>query len=191
MSTFVTQRLYNFMLETLITSKTRIKLLMKFFLNTNAESYLRNLESEFGGSTNGIRVELNKFEKAGLLSSEIKGNKKYFKANAKHPLFPDIHNLLLKHVGFDKIIDGVVNNLGSLNQVYIIGDYAKGISSKIIDLVFVGSSIDTSYLLKLVNKAEKAVSCKIRYLVFDIDEVISFLSEKDNKDYLLLWENDR
>jgi hypothetical protein len=179
------------MLETLITSKTRIKLLMKFFLNTNAESYLRNLELEFGGSTNGIRVELNKFENAGLLSSKVKGNKKYFKANTNHPLFPDIHNILLKHVGVDKIIENIVDNLGSLYQVYIVGDYAKGISGQIIDLVFVGYNIDTSYLLKLVDKAEKSISCKIRYLVFSTEEIHSFLLEKNSSDYLLLWENDK
>jgi len=65
------------MLDTLITSKTRIKLLLKFFLNSNASSYLRNLEGEFGESTNGIRLELNKFEKAGLLQSQVSGNKSY------------------------------------------------------------------------------------------------------------------
>jgi len=179
------------MLEALITSKTRIKLLMKFFLNENAESYLRNLEVEFGGSTNGIRVELNKFESAGLLSSELKGNKKIFKANTKHPLFPDIHNILIKHVGFDKIIDDIIEKLGSLYKVYVVGDYAKGISSQIIDLVFVGDLIDKEYLLKLVNKAEKTINCKIRYLVFAEDEIYSFLSKKDNSDYLLLWDKDK
>ena len=50
------------MLETLISSKTRIKLLLKFFLNSKTKSYLRNLESEFGESTNAIRVELNRLE---------------------------------------------------------------------------------------------------------------------------------
>ena len=56
------------MIETLISSKTRIKLLLKFFLNSNTTSYLRSLESEFGESTNAIRVELNRLENAGMLS---------------------------------------------------------------------------------------------------------------------------
>ena len=69
------------MIETLISSKTRVKLLMKFFLNSNNIAYLRNLEEEFQESTNGIRLELNKFEKAGFLDSFSKGNKKLFKVN--------------------------------------------------------------------------------------------------------------
>jgi DNA-binding transcriptional regulator PaaX len=63
------------MIESLITSKTRIKLLLKFFLNTQTKSYLRGLETEFGESTNSIRVELNRLENAGLLSASTEGNK--------------------------------------------------------------------------------------------------------------------
>ncbi|MEO1808004.1 MAG: ArsR family transcriptional regulator, partial [Bacteroidota bacterium] len=87
------------MVETLISSKTRIKLLLKFFLNSKTTSYLRNLESEFGESTNAIRVELNKFEKAGMLNSKMEGNKKMFRANIQHPLFKEIHSIVMKYVG--------------------------------------------------------------------------------------------
>ncbi|MFZ4634996.1 MAG: ArsR family transcriptional regulator, partial [Saprospiraceae bacterium] len=57
------------MIDALISSKTRIKLLLKFFLNSNTTAYLRNLESEFGDSTNAISIELNRREEAGLLLS--------------------------------------------------------------------------------------------------------------------------
>ena len=50
------------MLSTLITNKTRIKLLVKFFLNPGTRSYLRSLATEFNESTNAIRLEVNKFE---------------------------------------------------------------------------------------------------------------------------------
>ena len=73
------------MLETLITSKTRIKLLLKFFLNIHNQGYLRSLESEFNESTNGIRQELNRFEHAGLLLTESEGNKKLYRANTNIP----------------------------------------------------------------------------------------------------------
>jgi DNA-binding transcriptional regulator PaaX len=67
------------MIETLISSKTRIKLLLKFFLNSNTTAYLRSLEEEFGESTNSIRIELNRFEKAGFLASHSQANKKYLR----------------------------------------------------------------------------------------------------------------
>lgn len=176
------------MLDTLITNKTRIKLLIKFFLNSRSKSYLRNLEQEFNESSNAIRVELNKFEKAGLLQSESKGNKKYFSANTNHPLFKDIHNILLKHLGIDQVIDEIITNLGMLKKVYLVGDFAKGKDSNIIDLLLVGSSINKEYLTRLIEKLENMVSRKVRYLIFGDEEIKNFLSEKSNTEYFLLWE---
>ena len=51
------------MLESLITSKTRVKLLLKFFINPLTKVYMRELAKEFHVSTNSIRLELNQFEK--------------------------------------------------------------------------------------------------------------------------------
>lgn len=175
------------MLDTLITSKTRIKLLLKFFLNSNSRSYLRNLESEFGESTNAIRLELNKFEKAGLLKTELDGNKKYFQANTTHPLFKDINNILLKHLGFDQIIERVVNKLGNLDKVYVTGDFARGMDNNMIDLIFVGDEMNKEYLVKLIEKTETLIKRRIRYVVFGNDEFIEFVKTQKEPDLLVLW----
>lgn len=175
------------MLETLISSKTRVKLLLKFFLNSNSTSYLRGLENEFGESTNGIRIELNRFEKAGMLRSYIKGNKKYFQANTDHPLYREVHNILLKYVGFDKIIENVVNRLGDVSEVYVIGDYSRGLDSEIIDLLFIGN-IDKNYLVKLIEKAEKLIHRKIRYVIYKPEEKQTVRWENFDPEPLLLWD---
>ena len=124
LSNFATQIVV--MLDTLISSKTRVKLLLKFFLNSNTRSYLRRLETEFGESTNAIRIEINRFEQAGMLSSELVGNKKMFRANLEHPLFGEIHNILLKYVGLDRIVEDVVKRLGEVQRVYLVGEFSKG-----------------------------------------------------------------
>jgi len=178
------------MLEALITSKTRIKLLLKFFLNSNNTAYLRSLEPEFGESTNAIRQELNRFEAANLLISENKGNRKYYKANTRHPLFPEINSLVLKYVGLDQIVEQVVHQLGHLESVFLVGQLAMGQDSMIIDLWFVGDSIDTKYLLKLIEKAEKLLDRKIRYLIIKTKEIQEFLKTKHPDELLLLWKKD-
>jgi hypothetical protein len=157
------------MLDTLITSKTRIKLLLKFFLNSKTSSYLRNLESEFGESTNSIRLELNKFEEAGLLTTSANGNKKIFKANTKHPMFSDIQNILMKYTGLDKIGEQVITRLGNVEAVYLVGELAKGMDSPIIDLILVGD-IDKNYLINLTEKAEKLINKKIRFVIYSYKE---------------------
>ncbi|MDA3880351.1 MAG: hypothetical protein PF436_08190, partial [Prolixibacteraceae bacterium] len=152
------------MLESLITSKTRIKLLVKFFINSQTKAYLRSLETEFGESTNSIRIELNRFEKAGLLESSSEGNRKYYKANTGHAFFNEIHHLLLKYVGIDTIIDTVLSKVGHLERAYITGDFAQGIQSKVIDILLVGTNLDHNYINKLIQKAEEMVSFKVRYI---------------------------
>ena len=157
------------MIETLISSKTRIKILLKFFLNSRNSSYLRGLESEFQDSTNAIRLELNRLEQAGFIESDVEGNKKMYRANTKHPLFDEIHNILRKHIGLDHIIENVIKRLGEVHSVYLAGSFARGIDGPIIDLIIVGH-VDKIYLIQLIEKAEKMVDRKIRYVLYAPEE---------------------
>lgn len=175
------------MIETLISSKTRIKLLIKFFLNSSNTAYLRNLEEEFGESTNGIRLELNKFEKAGFLDSFSEGNKKIFKANTQHPLFNDINRIILKMVGVEYIMDYILQRVGNLEFVYLTGKLANGQNSDIVDLILIGNDLNKTFLIEQIEKAEKKINKKIRYIVYPTQEFknneLSVLGIND----LLLW----
>jgi hypothetical protein len=175
------------MIESLITSKTRIKILLKFFLNCQTTSYLRGLETEFKESSNSIRVELNKLEGAGLLTSTIEGNKKIFFANAGHPLFEDIQNILKKFVGIDQIIDKVTRHIGNLESAYLIGDFAIGKNSQTIDMALVGNNLDQNYIDTLILKAEEFISRKIKYVILNREEMVSIYS---NKPVLLIWNSE-
>lgn len=176
------------MIETLISSKTRVKLLLKFFLNKSNTAYLRGLESEFGESSNAIRLELNRLEKAGMLSSNVEGNKKFFRANQQHPLFKDVHNIVLKQIGFDKIVENVVERLGDVDKVFVTGAFAQGLDSPIIDLVLIGD-VNIAYLVQLIEKVEGMISRKVRYVIFDKEEQL-YEQWKNNNDPLLLWSNE-
>jgi predicted nucleotidyltransferase len=164
------------LLQALITSKTRVKLLLKFFLNSSNTSYLRDLASEFGESTNAIRLELNHLENAGLLNAHRQGNKKVFKANADHPLFDTIHQLLLKHTGIDQILDNIVKKLRGLHCAYVIGSFAKGKDNPVVDLLLIGEGIDIKYLLILIEKAETMIGRKIRYVIVEPEKTEKYLS---------------
>ncbi|MBR9921807.1 MAG: ArsR family transcriptional regulator [Bacteroidetes bacterium] len=177
------------MIETLISSKTRIKLLLKFFLNSSTTAYLRSLEQEFGESTNAIRLELNRLEKAGMLTSELQGNKKIFRANVKHPLFGEVHNIMLKHIGLDRIIETVIDRLGNVNQVFLAGKFSRGLDSEVIDLILVGD-IDKMFLIRLIDKAETIVNRKIRYLIYTDKEFENSDLPAGDHPPLLIWSKD-
>ena len=177
------------MIETLISSKTRIKLLFKFFLNSNNTAYLRSLEQEFGESTNAIRVELNRLEKAGMLTSSNQGNKKVFQANQSHPLFDEIHNILRKHIGFDTIIENVISRLGEVKKVFVLGSLANGIDSGEVELLMVGA-IDEDYLVRLIEKAQGLITKKILCNVISHKEYESMLDNKLLDESLLIWSDE-
>ena len=178
------------MLSSLITSQTRIKLLKKFFLNSSTQAHLRGLESEFGESSNAIRVELNRFEEAGLLTSSRDGNKKVYQANCSHPLFSDIHNIIMKETGIDRVIEKVIHRIGNLICVYLTGDFAHGKDSPVIDLILVGDNIDREYLARKVIQAEELVGRKVSYVVLDPEEADNRLLKVKPADLLPLWNSE-
>ena len=178
------------MLSSLITSQTRIKLLKKFFINSSTRAHLRGLESEFGESSNAIRVELNRFEDAGLLNSLRDGNKKVYQANCEHPLYRDIHNIIMKETGIDRVIEKVIHRLGDLLCVYLTGDFARGRDSQLIELILVGNGIDREYLARKVEQAEELVGRKVSYIVLNPDEAEFYLLKYKPSDLLPLWNCD-
>jgi len=178
------------MLDSLVTSQTRIKLLKKFFLNSSTRAHLRGLESEFGESSNAIRVELNRFEGAGLLHSLRDGNKKIYQANSRHPLYNDIHSIILKETGIDRVIEKVIHRLGTLLCVYLTGDFARGKDSQVIELILVGAGIDREYLARKIVQAEEMVGRKVSYIVLEPDEAENHLTHFKPSDLLPLWKCD-
>ncbi len=173
-------------LQTLIKSKTRINLLLKFFLNSNNRSWLRDMETEFGESTNAIRQELIHLEKAGMLKSEMHGNKKMYRANTNHPLFEEIHKLLLKHTGIDHVIERIVIQIGGLHSAYLTGAFAKGTDSPLIDILLIGDGIERTYLAQLIDKVEGLINRKIRYIIAKPEEEKIYLM--NSPEAFLLWE---
>ena len=160
------------MLDTLIQSKTRLKLLLRFFLNPESSAYLRGLAQEFDESTNAVRVELNRFEEAGLIQSHKDGNKKMYQVNTKFPMFNELQKIAFKHFGIDQIIEQVIEKLGDVEAVYLTGDLARGLDSKVVDVTLIGKDIDNSYLARLVEKAEELIERKIRTLTYESDEYV-------------------
>lgn len=177
------------MLDSLITSKTRIKLLLKFFSNSNSTAYLRSLADEFNESTNSVRLELNSMTKAGLLTSKENGRTIEYKANKKHPLFPEINGLVLKHFGLYTIAENVVKQLGNVELAFITGDYANGIDGGIIDLVLIGD-IDKTALARTITKVEKKINRKVRPLVLSSDEFEGLKGTLQPEKALVLWKRD-
>ncbi|MBE8714135.1 ArsR family transcriptional regulator [Sphingobacterium hungaricum] len=149
------------MLEALITSKTRLKLLIKFFVSSTNTGYLRGIAEEFNESTNSIRKELNQLSDAGYLVKSQHNNKILYKANETHPLFKSLQKLIHSYLGIDQIIENVLDRAGDVSSVALIGDYAKGLDSGEIEVLILGNDLNTIYLLNLADKTAQLLRKKI------------------------------
>ena len=151
------------MLNTLITSKTRLRMLIKFFINTTNKGYLNGLATEFNESTNSIRKELNNLSSAGYLLKSKSNNRVIYNANKKHPLFKVLQKVIKQHLGIDEIVATILEKLGDVKSVAIVGDYAKGIDSGTIHIILLGDRIDVGYLKDLIEKIEKKITRKVSF----------------------------
>jgi len=172
----------------LITSKTRVNILMRLFLNPERHAYLHELATEFKASPSLVREELRQLSDAGFLSSKKDGRQIHYSANRQHPLFSELNSMVRKALGMNRILDSILKRLGNLESAYLVGDYAEGKDSGIIDLILVGN-IDQVNLTDLVAKTEKYIGRKIRTLTVDSKEFSNLEQVFQTKPHLLLLEN--
>jgi len=171
----------------LVTSKTRIKILIRLFLNDESSSYLRELAKEFNVSSNAVREELNQLMSARLLKSCKNGRQVYYTANQNHPLFNELKSMVRKVMGIDQVIEGIINRLGDVQSAYLIDDYAEGKDSGIIDLLLVGN-IDRYHLDDLSRKTERYINRTIRTIVLTPAELRPFFEKFESRPHLLIWQ---
>ena len=163
------------MLGTLITSKTRLRLMLKFFISQANRGYLNGLANEMGESTNAIRKELNHLYGAGYLEKVKINNKVEYKANTKHPLFEVLQKVVLKHLGIEDILDTVLERMGDVQQIILVGDYAKGHDSGKIEVFLIGQGLNMEYINQLEEKIEKLIKRKVSFYLAS-----KFLSDQEH-----------
>ena len=171
------------MLGELITAKTRLRLLIKFFISQANRGYLNGLATEMGESTNSIRKELNHLQGAGYLDKIKVDNKIEYKANIKHPLFGVLQKVVLKHLGLEDIVETVLERMGPVDQIILVGDYANGVDSGLIEVFLIGQNLNMDYIAQLENKIENLIGRKVSFylaskFLADRDHIVLFQSRE-------------
>ena len=170
------------MLNSLITSKTRLRLLIKFFISQANKAHLNGLANEFGESTNSIKKELNNLFDAGYLLKSKSNNKIEYNVNPKHPLYKTMRKVVMKHLGLEDIVETVLEKMGAIEKIILIGDYAKGIDSGNIEVILTGRDLDMEYISNIENKIEKLINRKVTFYLSS-----KFLSDQQN---IILYTNE-
>jgi hypothetical protein len=146
------------------------------------KAHLNGLANEFGESTNSIRKELNNLYSAGYLLKSKSNNKIEYNVNPNHPLYETMRKVVMKHLGLEDIVETVLEKMGTIEKIILIGDYAKGIDSGNIEVILTGRDLDMEYISNIEKKMEKLINRKVTFYLSS-----KFLSDQQN---IILYTNE-
>jgi len=171
------------MLDALFSSRVRIELLTIFFMNPTARFYARELARMVDEHYNAVWQELGNLEKIGLLLSEKGARVKYYSLNQGFPIYPELKSIILKTAGLGDLLRQELQNLGSIETVFIYGSVAAGEddAASDIDLMLVGE-VDLLALAPVIASLEERLGRSINYVVYSPEE---FKERKDQGDPFL------
>jgi hypothetical protein len=82
-------------------------------------------------------------------------------------------------MGFDELIESLLEQFGNLKEAYVVGQYAQGVDSGTIELILVGQ-LNPEVVEVLVKKVSKRINRKINY------KIILFENKFNNRPRLRL-----
>lgn len=159
------------MLEDLIVSRVRMKVLRLYFLNPAKIYHLREIQRQTNEAMNAIRREMNYLKDHGFMSSEDRGNRKYFILRKDNPIYFDLLALFNKIYGLGGDIIKNKPRLGKIKFVMLSGKYVRDRvrSENEVDVLVVGKVI-LPELIQVVKAEEKRKEREINYTVMTEDE---------------------
>jgi predicted nucleotidyltransferase len=160
------------MLEALISSKTRVKLLTLFLLNPESEYYVREIVRMTGENYNAVRRELANLEAFGLITGQKKGNQQYYTVNRGFFLYNELQKIVLKTEGIAKTITDDLGGLGTIGCMFIYGSFARGAAGEKSDIdLFIVGTVDEDRLIPLIHSCENATGREINYTLMTAGEL--------------------
>ena len=66
-------------------------------------------------------------------------------------------------MGLEDLVEAVLERMGNVENILLIGDYAKGIDSGNIEVLLVGKDLNFNYISKLEDKIENLIGRKVSF----------------------------
>ena len=168
-------------LSEILSSRTRAEMFRLLFgAGTQMSFHLREIERRTGLSTGSLRQEITKLRKLGLITLRKDGNRTYYEANRHHPLFEDIHRIVLKTVGLVDVLKASLGKSG-IQCAFVFGSVAQGTAKaeSDIDLMVVGT-IGLRKLTSLLSGVGNQLGREINPHVLTPEEYHDRVQRKDH-----------
>ena len=160
------------MLETILGSKLRVKVLGWLFTHPDERYFVRQLTSLLREDSTNVSRELIRLEKTGVLVSTKEGKQKYYQANRKSPIYDELHGLIVKTTGVvDVLRSALAPSAGRIKVAFVFGSIASGNEDQTSDIdVMVVGAISFGDVVSLLSSAEEKLGREINSVVSPISE---------------------
>lgn len=171
MQTFNGARKGENMLEDLIISRVRVKILQLFLSHPGQIIHVREIVRRTQEEINAVRRELAHLEKAGIAKKEPRANRLYYFFRKEYPLYFELLELIAKTSGLGADILKHKARLGKIKFAMLSGAFARGIerASGAVGLLVVGKVV-LPELSSLVRAEEGRRGKEVNYTIMTEEE---------------------
>jgi hypothetical protein len=168
------------MLQDLMVSKVRVKLLEVFLYKPGEMYHVRGLVRATNEEINAVRRELARMESRGMVKKEPRGNRLYYWFRKDYIFYANLLNLIAKTVGLGAALIKNKNKLGRIKFAMLSGRFVRRLprAGNQVDLLLVGEVV-LPELAKLVREEEVRLEREINYTVMTKDEFEFRKSRRD------------
>ncbi len=161
------------MLKDLITSKTRVKILLLFLDDPGSMYHVREIVRRVSEEINAVRRELILLEKKGILQREPRANRVYYYLDKNYPFYFDLIRLHAKTNGLGADIIRNRVKLGKIKYSMLSGKFVRNIreNEEGVDLLIVGTVVLPELTL-IVKQEEGKRGKEINYTVMTEEEFV-------------------
>ena len=107
------------MLERLLGSRLRTKLLGWLLSHSDESFFVRQMEQLIAENSTNISRELRRLEHMGIVQSERRANLRYYQVNQKCPFYEELKGLFLKTVGAPAEIKEALKGIEGIDTAFI------------------------------------------------------------------------
>jgi predicted nucleotidyltransferase/predicted transcriptional regulator with HTH domain len=176
------------MINILLKSKIRKKIILLFLYNQKQEYYLSEIARKVGTSSGTAQRELNRLQELDFILFSKKGNLNMYRLNRDFTLLDDFESIVRKTFGIEKEIAEKLRPIQNISYAFLFGSYAKGgfKSDSDIDLLIIGD-VDFDITFQAVHQVEELVGREINFHIATENEFLE--KKKDSHFYSDIMEN--
>ena len=142
--------------------QVRAEVLRLLFTDAGRELHLRDLTRQTALGLGTVQGELEKLSAADLVTSRRDGNRRYYRANDRHPLFPDLRQLVLKTSGLRDVLADALAGVEGIDSAFVFGSLATGAGKAASDVdLFVIGDAGLRVLSPALRRAADAIGREI------------------------------